>query len=88
MKYVKQITLAVSIMAISAGNAVAEEYEFKAPNINAKLNAMVENKMDELVRQTYEDYRYVQAIEQVSVRQSLIPCASEDNGYDSNETRS
>ena len=63
MKRIRTITLAVAIMTCSAGNAIAEEFEFYAPNIDDKLNTMFESKMNELVKKTYEHTGHTQVVE-------------------------
>lgn len=76
MKHIKLIALAVSIMALSSGNAVAEELEVKSPEISSKLNMMVEDKMDRLVKKIYEPREHVQVAEPVNNDLTLIPRSS------------
>lgn len=54
MKRITLIALAASIMTLNPGNTFAEETVFKSPDISGKLNVMVEEKMDRLVKKTYE----------------------------------
>ena len=82
MKYLMQITMAVSIAALSYGNAVAEETEIKSPDIRSKLDMMVKDKMNRLIRKTYEYSDGVHIAEQVDKYIYLIPVSSaKKTGY-------
>jgi len=89
MKYIKPIALAASILALSSGNAVAEEIEFQPPDIAATLNMMVEKKMDRLTRKIVEHREDVYVAEQVNNDFFLMPAASgKETGYVSVKTGS
>lgn len=68
--------MAVSIAALSYGNAVAEETEIKSPDIRSKLDMMVKDKMNRLIRKTYEYSDGVHIAEQVDKYIYLIPVSS------------
>ena len=89
MKRLYTITLAAAILGSAAANVAAEEVGFIAPDIHAKLDNMVEAKMNELVRQTHDFRNYLHVAETVNNVKPLLPCINENvNGYDSEETRS
>ena len=73
MKHIKLIALAASIITLNSGNAVADETVFKSPDISGKLNVMVEEKMDRLVKKTYERREYVRVAEYENNNVSVIP---------------
>ena len=73
MKHIMHIALTASILALSAGTAVAEEIKFKAPDISGRLNMMVEHRMDRLVREISEHPASLHVAEQVNNNVSLIP---------------
>ncbi len=48
MKRINTLASTILIMSCFAGNVAADEFEFSAPDINAKLSKMVEEKMESL----------------------------------------
>ena len=76
MKHIKLIAVAVTIIALNSGIAAADEIKLKAPDISSKLNTMVEDKMDGLVKKMDEDRGYLRITRKLYNELSLIPCSS------------
>lgn len=89
MKRIKTLTFAVAIMSCAAVNAAAEEPEFNAPDINGRLNTMVEAKMNALTRATYAQQVNTRVVEYTPCENSnLKPLIKESIAYDTEENRS
>ena len=83
MKRVRIFTLAVAIMSCTAGNVAADEFEFSAPDINGKLDRMVEEKMISLNNNLHVDQGYSRMVEQLEDELNNLPTVMiEKFGYD------
>lgn len=83
MKRIKTITLAVAIMTCAVGNATAEEFEFNAPNINGKLNVMVEAKINMLVKELNDNRGYTRVVGHLQNNVKNLPTVVKEKfGYD------
>ena len=65
MKHIRIFILAVAVMSCSVGNAVADDLVLSAPNINDKLDRMIEKKMNSLINKMHDDRVYSRVVEQM-----------------------
>lgn len=81
MKHMKIIAIVLAVLSCSAANAKAQEprfnidsHELQAPDISAKLNSVVQAKMDQLIKATYMYKGYTRIVE-LGTEGEVIPTA-------------
>ncbi len=83
MKHIRIFTLVVAITSCIAGTAAADEFAFSAPDINGKLDKIVEEKMNSVINKLHVDQGHSRVVEQLEGELNNLPTVTiKKFGYD------